>query len=165
MKISTSGFAVNGLKAGDAIATLVSLRPKDEKWQPETLTDDVHTKEWAGRLLEVKGFNDGVYLETEYAFTDGFLSSLSKSTGAVLHLNYYESMEGFGCSYFVDGQKVLERLTVATGNMKDEHLTDEFNGIHTKEIIGKLFNLLTGGTLAGAEAMEKQETVHYIKSV
>lgn len=164
MKIFTTGYAVIGMKEEGAIATLVSLRPKDEKWQPETLTDDVHTKEWAGRLLEVKGFNNGVYLETEYAFTDGFLASLSQSTGAVLHLKYYESMDGFGCSYFVDGQKILERLTVATGNMKDEHMTDEFNGIHTKDVIEQLFTMLTGATLAEAEAMGKQEKVYYIKT-
>ncbi len=165
MAIFTCGYAVKGINEGDAIATLASLRPKGERWEPQTLTDDIPVKEWAGKLLEIKGFTDGVYLECDYQFSDSFLFKLSKRTGALLHLHYYESMVGFGCSYFVDGQKILNRATVATGNMTDEHLTNEFNGIHTKEIIERLFTMLTGSTLAEAAAIKKLETTHYIKTL
>lgn len=163
MTIFTTGYAVNGMDAKGAIKTLVSLRPKRENWRPVLLNDDIPPKEWAGRLLEVKGLKEGVYLKCDYRFTDGFLCSVSKRVGAVLHIAYYENMGGYGCSYFVDGQKLLSRVTVSTGNTQDEHLTNEFNGIHTKEIIEKLFAVLTGEGLTVA-VMEKQKKVYYIKT-
>jgi hypothetical protein len=150
MSIYTNGYALSGVTAGQIAGLIERTAAADN---PVTLADFVVGRpynEWMGRDLEVKGFEKGVFLETEYHLDEQQLMRLSQKTKGVLSLLYYQNMGGYGCGYYLNGKKVLERLTAVGRDMKDEDAGQEFTGLATKRIIEQLFFLLTGATLAGA---------------
>jgi hypothetical protein len=150
MSIYTNGYAISGTTAGQIVELIGSTAAADE---PVVLADFEEGRlynEWMGREAELKGFEKGIYLEAEYKLKEAQLMELSLPGKGVLSLFYFGNMGGYGCSYFLGGKKVLERLTVLGSNIKDGDTGKEFTGHATHRIIESLFERLTGATLAEA---------------
>jgi hypothetical protein len=161
MSIYTNGYAISGTTAGQIAELIESTAAADE---PVVLTDFEEGRlynEWMGREAELKGFEKGIYLETEYKLRDAHLMQLSLRCKGVISLFWYGNMGGYGCSYYLDGKKILERLTVLGINMKDEDMGREFTGHATQQVIETLFQQLTGATLG--EAVKTKGTMYEFK--
>ena len=150
MKIYTSGYAINRTSAVGLEDLVKGINIAGDMFRLVPFSDDMQYKDWADKTFEVKQFATGIYLEGEYIFCDAFLVELSQKTEGLLYLCYYENMSGYSCSYYLGGKKVLERLTFATGDIKDEDVTGEFTGHATSEVIEDVFARLVGSTLRDA---------------
>lgn len=163
MNIYTQGYAIGGV-APIAIAELMQ-RTSLQGSRPICLTafiDGSPYTEWMGRDVEVKGFASGIYLDTEYTLEEAQLLQLSKESKGVLSLFYYQNMGSYGCSYYVGGKAILDRITIVDKDMKDIDGGREFTGHSTQQIIEKLFPLLTGETLG--EAVAAKGKMYLIKN-
>jgi hypothetical protein len=147
MNIYTNGYAIAGVTAGKVAGLIERIALAGNAI---TLTDFVHGSpynEWMGRDVEVKDFERGIYMDTEYKLEETQLAAISRLSNGVLSLFYYGNMSGYGCSYFLDGKKVLDRVTVLGNNLTDEDNGQEFTGHATPQLIERLFQLLTGAEL------------------
>jgi hypothetical protein len=150
MNIFTSGYAIGDVTA-EEVAHWITLSATPTA--PVVMTDfrpGRDYKEWIGRDVEIKGFAKGVYLDTEYELPEAQLRALSAFSKAVLALQYYENMSVYSGKYFLDGKRVLFRVTVAGGTLTNDDPGEAFTGDATPAIIGQLFMQLTGATLATA---------------
>jgi hypothetical protein len=152
MKIYTNGYAIGGIGMEEALKLLGELPLESGSSGLKPLHDDIDYKEWLGRFAEVKCLATGTYIESEYILPDDTLVGLSLHTAGLLHLCHYENMEGYSCSYFLDGKKLLDRFSVAAGTLKDEDVGHEFTGLHTQDVIKQLFTRLSGAALEEGDA-------------
>jgi hypothetical protein len=147
MKIYTNGYAIGGIGTDRIVELLATIPSGDSVVGLKPLTDDIEYKEWMGRDAEIKGFENGVFVETEYMLPDKFLLELSLHTEGIMQFCWYDNMSGYACSYFSKGEQLLERLTHFAGTVKDIDIGGEFTGQSTQEAIRQLFFLLTGATI------------------
>jgi hypothetical protein len=150
MSIYTNGYAIAGVTAGELAGLLERTSLPGDHIFLEPFTAGRPYLEWMGREAEAKGLASGVYLDTEYKLGDTRLAALSLLTKGVLALGYYDNMGGYGCSYFLNGKKVLERVSVTGNNLTDTDALGEFTGHPTQLVIGQLFERLTGAVLREA---------------
>ncbi len=150
MKIYTSGYAISGSGILILADLMKGINIAGDIFRLIPFADDMEYKDWADKTFEVKQFATGIYLEGEHIFSEIFLSELSLKTEGLLYLCYYENMSGYSCSYYLGGKKVLERLTFATGDIKNENVAGEFTGQATSEVIKTVFMQLVGSTLQDA---------------
>jgi hypothetical protein len=150
MSIYINGYAISSIKG-----TSLTKNEADTAingYQLNAVKEDADYGQWVNSMAIIKDFEQGVFIETEYRIAEASLQALSIKTGAVLYLCYYESLGCYGCIYYLQGKKVLDRITVATGNIQDGIKGNEFDGHPTQGLIQQLFTRLTGSTLEQAEA-------------
>lgn len=153
MKIYTNGYVIGGIGPEKAIELLANIPLESGTVGLKPLTDDIDFKEWMGKNAEVKGFEKGVFIETEYIVPDEFLMELSLHTIGVIQFCWYDNMSGYSCTYFSKGKMLLERLTHFSGTLKNVDVSGEFVDKSAQELIRELFNLLTGSSIeVGIEA-------------
>jgi hypothetical protein len=150
MSIYTNGYALSGVTAGQVAGLIAGTAAAEEQITLADFETGRPYREWMEREAEAKGFERGIYLETDYKLQEAQLAAMSLQSKGVLSFFYYANMGGYGCAYYLNGKKVLERLTVLGNDMKDEDIGKEFTGHATERIIEGLFHLLTGATLGEA---------------
>lgn len=154
MSIYTNGYAIAGVTVGEIAGLLERTSvPGDNIFLEPFITGRPYF-EWMGREAEAKGLTMGVYLETEYKLGDDRLAAMSLHTRGLLSLLYYQNMGSYGCGYFLNGKKLLERVSILDKNLTDNDALGEFTGHSTQSLIEGLFERLTGGGLyvaAGAK--------------
>jgi hypothetical protein len=144
MNLFTSGYAIGDI-AVEEVAHWITLSAVPDA--PVAMTDfkpGRDYKQWIGRDVEVKGCAKGVYLDTEYQLPEAQLRTLSGLGKAVLALQYYDNMSVYSCNYFLDGKKVLFRVTIIGSNLTNDDPGKAFTGYATPAIIEQLFTQLTG---------------------
>ncbi len=144
MNLLTYGYAICGISKCELIEFLSQSAPGYQSIELAYLDTSLPYQQWMGHDVEIKECSLGIYLETEYKFKDTLLTAISAHTKGILSLFYAQNMNGYGCSYFLNGNKVLERLTVSGSNLKDEESGNEFSGHSTPQVIEQLFLRLTG---------------------
>jgi hypothetical protein len=159
MSIHMNGYAISGLNG--AVLTGGGVKGIIQGYSLHAVTDDEKYGEWTKSMAIVKGFEKGIFIETEYRIEEASLQALSVKTGATLYLCHYEAMGCYGCIYYVDGKKMLDRITLATGNVQDTVKGNEFEGHATAVLIAQLFARLTGSELA--EAQKTAGTTYYFE--
>jgi hypothetical protein len=147
MKIYTNGYAIGGIGPEKAIELMATITLESGTVGLKPLTDDIDFKEWMGKDAEVKGFDNGVFIETEYIVPDEFLVELSLHTKGVIQFCWYDNMSGYSCTFFSKGVMLLERLTHFSGTLKNIDISGEFVDKSAQEIIRELFMLLTGASI------------------
>jgi hypothetical protein len=150
MSIYTNGYALAGVTVGEIVGLLERTSVPGDHIFLEPFISGRPYLEWMGREAEAKGFATGVYLETEYKLGDARLAALSLHTKGVLSLLYYQNMGGYGCSYYLGGKSVLERVSVLDKNLTDTDALGEFTGHTTQAVIEGLFERMTGTALLEA---------------
>jgi hypothetical protein len=155
MSIYTNGYAIGGITAAAAVEVIIQQAATESENIAFINFDAGQAYElWMGRDLEIKEYGDGVYLETEYKLSDTLLMAISLHIKGVLTLFYAENMDSYGCSYYLHGKKMLERLTAAGNNITDEEDGHEFAGHATPQVITHLFKQLTGAALQEAVSVK-----------
>lgn len=147
MKIYTNGYAIGGIGPKRAIELMATIPLESGTVGLKPLTDDIDFKEWMGKDAEVKGLDNGVFIETEYIVPDEFLMELSLHTKGVIQFCWYDNMSGYSCTYFSKGEMLLERLAHFSGTLKNVDVSGEFAGKSAQELIRELFSLLTGESI------------------
>jgi hypothetical protein len=147
MKIYTNGYAIGGIGPERAIELMATIPLESGMVGLKPLTDDLDFKEWMGKDAEVKGLNNGVFIETEYIVPDEFLMELSLHTKGVIQFCWYDNMSGYSCTFFSQGEMLLERLTHCSGTLKNIDITGEFLSKSPQDLIRELFSLLTGASI------------------
>jgi hypothetical protein len=150
MSILTYGYAISGISAEEVKQLIIKAAPANESIKFIILDITLPYEQWMGHDVELKECSHAIYLETEHKFSDALLIGISLLTEGVLSLFYAQNMNAYGCSYFLNGNKVLERLTVSGSNMKDEEIRNEFSGHSTPQVIEQLFLRLTGSSIQEA---------------
>jgi hypothetical protein len=159
MGIHMNGYAISGMSG--ATLTKNGTGAIIEGYSLKAVADDADYGEWAKSMAIVKGFENGIFIETEYRIAEASLLALSVKTGATLYLCHYEAMGCYGCIYYVNGKKMLDRITLATGNVQDTVKGNEFEGHATAVLIAQLFARLTGSGLS--EAQKAAGTTYYFE--
>jgi hypothetical protein len=144
MNILTYGYAIGGISAEEVKQLIKKAATANENIKFVFLDENLPYEQWMGHDVEIKNLIRGTYLETEFKLSDSILSELSKKTNGVLSLFYAQNMGGYGCSYFLNGQKLLERLTILEKNMKNEEKGNEFADHTTKQVIEQILVQLVG---------------------
>jgi hypothetical protein len=150
MNIYINGYAISSING-----TSLTKNEADtaiDGYQLNAVGDDEGYGDWVTAMAIVKDFAGGVFIETEYRIEEASLQALSVKTGAAMYLCYYESMGCYGCIYYVLGKKVLDRVSIVTGDIHDGIKGNEFDSHPTQGLIKQLFARLTGSTLEQAEA-------------
>ncbi len=149
MSIYINGYAISSINR--ASLTKSEDDTPIDGYSLNAVKEDAAYGQWVNSMAIVKDFESGVFIETEYRIAETSLQALSVKTGAAMYLCYLEAMGCYGCIYYVQGKKVLDRITVATGDIQDGVKGNEFAGHATAALIAQLFTRLTGSTLAAAE--------------
>lgn len=147
-----NGYAISGING--ASLTKNEANTTIDGYRLNAVKDNEAYGGWANSMAIVKDFEQGVFIETEYRIEETSLQALSVKAGAVLYLCYYEAMGCYGCIYYVQGKKLLDRITVATGDIQDTVKGNEFEGHATPALIAQLFATLTGSGLEAASMAE-----------
>jgi hypothetical protein len=148
MSIYINGYAISNIN--EASLTKSEDDTAIDGYSLNAVKEDADYGQWVNSMAVVKDLAGGVFIETEYRIAEASLQALSIKTGAAMYLCYYESLGCYGCIYYLQGKKVLDRITVATGNIQDGIKGNEFEGHPTQGLIQQLFTRLTGSTLAAA---------------
>jgi hypothetical protein len=148
MSIYINGYAISSING--ASLTKNEAEAAFNGYILNAVKEDADYGQWVNSMAIVKDFEQGVFIETEYRVAEASLQALSVKAGAVLYLCYYEAMGCYGCIYYLQGKKVLDRITVATGDIQDGIKGNEFDGHPTVALIEQLFVRLTGSSLAAA---------------
>jgi hypothetical protein len=159
MSIYINGYAVGGIISAEFIALTAAIHNGTYRYSLCGVDPAMQYQQWAGAAVELKGFASGLFADTDYKLTETFLAGLSRQTAGVLYLCCYEGIKSFGCVYYLNGKKVLDRLTVDGNNITDTVKDNEFEGHSTAALIEQLFARLTGGTLQ--EAVNKKGALFY----
>lgn len=145
MAIFAHGYALPGVKTvEEANETFAQISGSSGMFALTEVTNGMTYRDWMNEAIETIRLPKGIYLKGGYVFPENFLSALSRKVGELLCLTYYENMAAYGCSYFLDGEKVLERITHAAGDVVDTDVHGKFKGQSTKDIIEGLFAQFTG---------------------
>jgi hypothetical protein len=163
MSIYTNGYAIGGISTAALAGIVAAIKVPDAGYTLADIIPDMPYKQWAGTAVEVKGFAGGIYLDGDFRFSEDYLTALSQQAAGVLYLCFYEDMNIYGCSYYLNGKKMLERVTVDSNNLTDGEAGNEFNGHPTATVIHQLFNRLTGGSLL--EAVETKGQLYFFKTI
>jgi hypothetical protein len=160
MNIYTNGYAFGGISEAQVAATLQQYANVDERIALADFDAGLGYKHWMGRDIEVKEYPEGVYLDTEYKLGEELLTAVSLHTKGVLEIFYAENMGSYGCSYYLHGKKILERLSILGSNLTDEDSGREFKDHATAQVIEHLFRQFTGAVFR--EAVKEKGKLYLI---
>lgn len=160
MNIYTNGYAIGGISADAVEETIQCNSDMEERIVFADFDAGLGYEHWMGRDVEIKGYGDGVYLETEYKLSDALLKALSLHTKGVLEIFVAENMGSYGCIYYLHGKKILDRLSVLENNLTDVDSGQEFKGHATVKVIEHLFKQLTGSVFR--EAIKEKGKLYLI---
>jgi hypothetical protein len=161
MNLFTSGYAIGDVAVEEVAHWITHSAVPDAPVAMIDFKPGRDYKQWIGRDAEVKGLAKGVYLDTEYELPEAQLRALSAFSKAVLAFQYYDNMSVYSCTYFLDGKKILYRVTVVGSTLASEDPGEAFTPYATPAIIEQLFTQLTGATLAAA--VETKGTLYEFK--